>query len=130
MKTFIIGSSHVKILEEYLHKTSGFHLAEHEIKIEGIRGGMVTDMYRYLVDIYDFNCRTVFLQIGSNDIGNKETKVGNVCLAIEQLIQVLLSLHVQHVFVGLLFNRNKVKESRGLTLEEYNDRVRTFNTQL
>lgn len=47
MKTFIIGSSHVKILE-YLHKTSGFHLAEHEIKIEGVRGGMVTDMYRYL----------------------------------------------------------------------------------
>lgn len=44
---------------------------------------MVADMYRYHADIYEFGPHSVFLQIGSNDIGISETSVENMYLAIE-----------------------------------------------
>ena len=59
------------------------NLGDDEVKIQGVNGGMVADMYRYHVDIYEFGPHSVFLQIGSNDIGNSETSVDNVYLAIE-----------------------------------------------
>lgn len=75
----------------------------------------MNSLYNYLIDVYNFRPQLFFLQIGSNDIGNIANSVDNVCLAIEHLVTVLLSLDVQHVMVGMLFNRNQVLKKRGLT---------------
>lgn len=130
MKTFILGSSHVTRLANYLTRTGELNLGDYEVKIQGVNGGLVTDMYRYLVDIYDFGPHSVFLQIGSNDIGNSETSVENVYLAIECFVDALLTLNVKHVFIGLLFNRNKVVPKRGLSVYQYNERVALLNEYL
>ena len=75
----------------------------------------MNSLYNYLIDVYNFRPQLVFLQIDSNDIGNIANSVDNVCLAIEHLVTVPLSLDVQHVIVGMLFNRNQVLKKRGLT---------------
>ena len=97
MRTFILGSSHITRINTFLEENSDICLQEHEVKIQGVTGGMVNSLYSYLIDVYNFRPQWVFLQIGSNDIGNIANSVDNVCLAIEHLVTVLLSLDVQHV---------------------------------
>ena len=117
-------------MNTFLEENSDICLREHEVKIQGVNGGMVNSLYKYLIDVYNFRPQLVFLQIGSNDIGNIANSVDNVCLAIEQLVTVLLSLDVQHVMVGMLFDRNRVLKKHGLTVDQYNERVYLLNYKL
>ena len=130
MKTFILGSSHVSRLGRFMRENLDVRLENHEVRIQGVNGGMVNSMYRYVTDVYQFQPQVVFLQIGSNDIGMVDNTVDVVYLAIEHLIEVLLSLNVKHVMVGLLFQRERVLFKRGLTLAQYNNRVYLLNCRL
>jgi hypothetical protein len=59
-----------------------------------------------------------------------ENSVENVGNAMKYLIDMLYDMNVQHVIVGLLFNRNWVLPKRGLTVYQYNERVYDLNCEL
>jgi hypothetical protein len=100
-------------------------LGDHVVKIQGVNGGTVSSMFRKLVDIEEFQPNVVFLQIGSNDIGNSKVTVKDVLMSIEILIDALLLLGAKCVMFGLLIQREKVWAKRGLTLHENNSTDRT-----
>ena len=127
MRTFIVGSSHVNRLQNYIERGHDFRLENHSISIEGISGGMVSSVYQYLIDIKLFQPDVIFLQIGSYDISNRSVKVENVLLAVEMLLEILLLQGVQYIMFGLLFHRQRVVPRRGLTLKEYKERVDNFD---
>jgi hypothetical protein len=103
MKAMILGSSHISNLDAYLRTNFEINLANHEIRITDFRGGMVHTTYKALVGVNNF---TVILQIGSNDISNRETSVDSVALAIRCLYDAFISIHVHTVVVGLSFHRS------------------------
>jgi hypothetical protein len=49
---------------------------------------------------------------------------------LKYFIDMLYDMNVQHVIVGLLFNRNWVLPKRGLTVYQYNERVYDLNCEL
>ena len=130
MKTFIIGSSHVTRLKNFIEKGNQWNLSEHEVKVQGVNGGTVSSMFHRLLDVKNFQPTVVFMQIGSNDIGSSSRTVSDVLLSIEILVDVLLSMGVKCVMIGLLMHREKVLAKRGLTLVEYNTRVDEMNSGL
>jgi coenzyme F420-reducing hydrogenase beta subunit len=77
MKSFILGSSHVIRLKTYI-RTHEVQLARHQLKIQCVNGGIVSSLFRYLVDINKFQPYVVVLQIGSSDVGNIEHYVEKV----------------------------------------------------
>lgn len=123
MKTIFIGSSHISRLNKFVESDFDLKLQHHTIKIKGYSGGKVNTLCRSLVEIHEFNPDTIILQIGSNDIGDIPTSVENVALSIECLYDVLMSMNVKHVVVGLLFYRSQMMLRRGLSVNEYNARV-------
>ena len=123
MKTMILGSSHVSRLKHFVESDIDWNLQNHTLKVKGYSGGKVHTLYRSLSEIHEFKPDTIILQIGSNDIGDVHTSVKNVALSIECLYDVLLSMNVKHVVVGLLFYRSQVMLRRGLTVNEYNARI-------
>ena len=127
MKVMILGSSHISNLDAYLRENFDMNLANHEIRITGFRGGMVHTMYTALVDVNNSKPDTVILQIGSNDISDRETYVASVALALRCLYDTLILIHVHTVVVGLSFHRSWVLPKRGLKLYEYNHRVDHLN---
>lgn len=129
VRCYIIGSSHITRLDKYIDKTErdGFKLNNYVVQLQGINGGFVNSIYRYLLDIQSFQPDIVFLQIGSNDIGDGNNSVSNVLVAIELLIELLLSFKVKIVFFGLVPYRTRVLPRRGLTLHQYNARVYSLN---
>ncbi|CAC5390231.1 unnamed protein product [Mytilus coruscus] len=129
MKAFILGSSHIVRFKNYV-QTHDIKLQHHEIQMQGVNGGMVSSLFKYLIDICRFSPDVVFIQIGSNDIGSSENSVVNIEFAIQHFIEVLFSMNIPLVMVGLLFNRNKVLAKRGLTVSQYNDRVIDLNCKL
>ena len=124
-----MGSSHITRLNNFISKYD-MNLKNHTIRIQGVNGGMVNSLYRYLTEVHEFRPDMVLLQIGSNDIGSKDQTVYNVLFAIQQFVDILLSLIVQHVIVGMLFNRHWVLPRRGLSLRQYNDKVYELNCRL
>jgi lysophospholipase L1-like esterase len=88
MKTFVIGCSHVTRLRKFIEKGNDWNLGDHVVKIQGVNGGAVSSMFRRLVDIKEFQPNVVFLQIGSNDIGNSNVTVKDVLMSIEILVDV------------------------------------------
>ena len=130
MKTFIIGSSHITRLKTYVDTENKWRLTGHVINIRGINGGMVGSIFHHLVDIKLFSPDVIFLQIGSNDIGDSKTQVSDVLFKLECLIQVLIELKVKFIYVGLVMHRETVLRRRGLSIEEYNARVDQMNVGL
>ena len=122
MKCFILGSSHVTRLN-YFMRRNDIKLLNHDIRVQGVNGGMVSSLYRYLLDVQSFRPDVVYLQIGSNDIGDSSKTVENVVFSLQQFIDMLFSMDIKHVIVGLLFNRTWVLPRRGLSVKQYNDRV-------
>ena len=129
VRCYIIGSSHITRLDKYIDKTErdGFKLNNYVVQLQGINGGFVNSIYKYLLDIKSFQPDIVFLQIGSNDIGDGNNSVSNVLVALELLIELLLSFKVKIVFFGLVPYRTRVLPRRGLTLHQYNERVYSLN---
>jgi hypothetical protein len=130
MKTFVIGSSRVTRLRKFIEKGNDWNLGDHVVKIQGVNGGTVSSMFRKLVDIEEFQPNVVFLQIGSNDIGNSKVTVKDVLMSIEIFIDALLLLGAKCVMFGLLIHRDKVWAKRGLTLHENNSRMDELNSGL
>ena len=58
---------------------------------------------------------------------NSAENVGN---AMQYFVDMPYDMNVQHVIVGLLFNRNWVLPKRGLTVYQYNERVYDLNCEL
>ena len=94
---YIIGSSHITRLDKYIDK-----IERDGFRLQGINGGFVNSIYIYLLDIQSFQPDIVFLKIGSNDIGDGNNSVSNVLVAIDLLIELLLSFKVKIVFFVLV----------------------------
>ena len=86
MKVMILGISHISNLDAYLRANFDMNLANHEIRIKGFRGGLVHTMYTSYVDVNNFKPDTVILQIGSNDISDRETSV-ECCSCYQMLVR-------------------------------------------
>ena len=61
MKVFIIGSSHIR---RFSLSCKDFGLPQHTIRMEGISGGHVNDLYYLLPDVQEFNPDILLIQIG------------------------------------------------------------------
>jgi len=129
VRCYITGSSHITRLDKYIDKIErdGFRLNNYVVRLQGINRGFVNSIYRYLLDIQSFQPDIVFLQIGSNDIGDGNNSVSNVLVTIDLLIELLLSFKVKIVLFGLVPYRTRILPRRGLTLHQYNERVYSLN---
>lgn len=135
MRALLLGSSHVTHLKRYIFNNNvdlQVHNAQIQIKMIGVNGGMVSTMYRYLIEVYEYKPDVVILQIGSNDLGNANITVDNVALSIKILVDNLFNLcpSIKKVIIGLVFQRQKVLKKRGLSLLQYNTRVYLLNNKL
>ena len=124
MKVFIIGSSHVKHLSNKV--VENFGMPQHEIKINGISGGQVDDLYQLLPKIEEFNPEVIFLQIGSNDISHWNKPAFKVAYQIQIFLD---HLSVPVKVVGMNFHRMRLWK-RHVSAEVYNYKVECLNAIL
>jgi len=94
MRTFVIGSSHISRLEKYLQQFYDLQVWGNEIKIRGVSGGHTSALYRHLVELHNFRPDLVLIQIGSNVISTKGSKIEHVVIAIDQLCRTIKMLGV------------------------------------
>ena len=127
----MFGSSHIDRFRQWmLTDNKSWFLQNHEIRLHGVSGGTLSSLFVNLVNIVTFQPDILFLQIGSNDIGHVHTNVVHVLFEFEYALQILMSLGIRKIFIGLVFYRERVASWRGLTLQQYNERVYELNAGL
>jgi hypothetical protein len=67
-----------------------------------VNGGIVSSLFRYLVDINKFQPYVVVLQIGSSDVGNIEHYVEKVGNAMKYFIDMLYDMSNILSHIGFL----------------------------
>lgn len=121
MKVYIIGSSHIRRLG---YICGDFDLPQHIIRIRGISGGHINDLYSFLPDIQDFKPDAIFVQIGSNDISCLERPAYRVADNIKSFLSML---NVSIKAVGLSFYRSNLRYGSMLSVNSYNYKVACLN---
>ena len=113
-------------MKRFSLRFGNLRLSQHDIRMTGISGGQINDLYSLIPDINLFKPDALFIQIGSNDISHYGKPAFRVAYDIRQFLSIL---SVPIKAVGMNFYRKKLR-SNHLSVEAYNYKVACLNAIL